>query len=225
MQFILLLSLSSSIEGPGDFGNGSSGDSGRNPDGPSRSAVQQVMSADVQSHCWLNWRANTHKNKTFRQQISSTEAVPVLWADLQSDCCVALTQDVLNYDVGSLGGLRVASCIHSVDPELALLALLQVWDSDFSGWVELIGRVHPPPIRRALLMDLDNITLDGASTISVRGAPGECNAALGLVFNLGRSRWTGNIWERRWNVSLYNVKYSNFTFCARSQLIMKTIIG
>ena len=85
MQFILLLGLSGSVKGPGDFGNGSSGDSGRNPDGPSSSAVQQVMSTDVQSHRWLNWRANTHKNNTFRQLISSTEAVPVLGADPQSD--------------------------------------------------------------------------------------------------------------------------------------------
>lgn len=59
--------------------------------------------------------------------------------------------------------------------------------------MELVGGVHPPPVRRALLVDLDDVTLDGAATISVRWAPGECDAALGLVFNLGGSRWTGRV--------------------------------
>lgn len=102
--------------------------------------------------------------------------------------CIHLTQDVLNQDVRRLGGLRVSGCIHRIDPELALFALLQVGDCNFSGRVELVSRVHSPPIRRSLLMDLDDVTLDGAAAVSVRGAPAECDAALGLVFNLWGSR-------------------------------------
>lgn len=107
--------------------------------------------------------------------------------------CVTLTQDVLNQDVGRLSRLGVSSSIHRVDPELALLALLQIGDCDFSGRMELVGRVHPPPIRRALLMDLDDVTLDGTATISVWRAPGERDAALGLVFNLWGSRRAGRV--------------------------------
>lgn len=61
MEFVLLLGLGGSIEGPGDFGNGSSGDGGGNPDGRSRSAVQQVVSAQVQTHRRLNWRPNRQR--------------------------------------------------------------------------------------------------------------------------------------------------------------------
>lgn len=35
-------------------------------------------------------------------------------------------------------------------------------------------------------MDLNDVTLDGAAAVSFWGAPGERDAALGLVFNLGR---------------------------------------
>lgn len=107
--------------------------------------------------------------------------------------CITLTQDVLNQDVGCFGRLGVSGGVHRVDPELALLALLQVGDGDFSGRMELVGRVHPPPIRRAFLMDLDDVTFDGAATISVWRAPGERDAALGLVFNLRGSRWAGRV--------------------------------
>lgn len=106
---------------------------------------------------------------------------------------VSLTQDVLDQDVGCPGRLRVSGSVHGVDPELAFLALLQVRDGDFSGGVELVGGVHPPPVRRALLVDLDDVTLDGAAAIFVRRAPGECDAALRLVFNLGGSRWAGRV--------------------------------
>lgn len=54
--------------------------------------------------------------------------------------------------------------------------------------MELVSRVHAPPIRRALLVDLDDVTLDWAATISVWWAPAEGDTALGLVFNLGGSR-------------------------------------
>ena len=50
VQFVLLLSLGGSVEGPGDFGNGSPGDGGGNPDGGSRSAVQQIVSAHIERH-------------------------------------------------------------------------------------------------------------------------------------------------------------------------------
>lgn len=104
-----------------------------------------------------------------------------------------LTQDVLNQDVSCPGGLRVSCSIHGIDLELALLSLLQVRDSDFGRWVELIGWVYPPPIRRALLMNLDDVTFDGASAVSFRRAPGECDAALSFVFNLGGARWAGGV--------------------------------
>lgn len=106
---------------------------------------------------------------------------------------MTLTQDVLNQDVRCLGRLRLAGSVHSIDPELALLALLQVRDSDFSRWVELVSGVHPPPVRRAFLMDLDDVTLQGAATIFVRWTPAESDAALGLVFDLRGSRWAGRV--------------------------------
>lgn len=106
---------------------------------------------------------------------------------------VSLTQNVLNQDVCRLGGLRVSGGVHSVDPELALLALLQVRDGDFSGRVELVGGVHPPPIRSALLVDLNDVTLDRAATVSVWWVPAECDAALRLVLNLWGSRRAGGV--------------------------------
>lgn len=59
--------------------------------------------------------------------------------------------------------------------------------------MELVGGVHPPPIRRALLVDLDDVTLDGAAAVFVWWAPGERDAALGLIFNLRGSRWAGRV--------------------------------
>lgn len=60
MKVVLLLGLSSPIyEGPGDFGNGSSCDGGRNPDGGSCSAVQQVISVHVQSDGGFDWGTET----------------------------------------------------------------------------------------------------------------------------------------------------------------------
>lgn len=106
---------------------------------------------------------------------------------------MTLTQDVLNQDVSRLGGLGFSCAVHSVDPELALLALLQVGDCDLSRWVELVGRVHPPPIRRALLMNLNDVTLDGVAAIFVWWSPGERDTVLCLVFNLGGSRCTGRV--------------------------------
>lgn len=102
-----------------------------------------------------------------------------------------LTQDVLNQDVGSSGGLGVPGVVHSVNPELALFAFLQVWNRDFGCGVELIHRVHPPPISSALLVDLDDVTLDRAATVSLWWAPGESDAVLGLIFHLRAAGWAG----------------------------------
>lgn len=54
VEIILRLRFSSSIKGPGDFGEGSSRNGGRNLDGGSCSAVQQIMSTHIQSDCWLD---------------------------------------------------------------------------------------------------------------------------------------------------------------------------
>lgn len=45
-------------------------------------------------------------------------------------------------------------------------------------------------------MNLNDVTFDGASAISFRRAPGERDAALSFVFNLGGTRWAGGVWER-----------------------------
>lgn len=58
MKVILLLYLSGSIKGPGNFGDRSSSNGGRNLDGGSCSAVEEVMSAHIQSDCWFNWTTN-----------------------------------------------------------------------------------------------------------------------------------------------------------------------
>lgn len=42
-------------------------------------------------------------------------------------------------------------------------------------------------------MDLNDVTLDGAATIFVWRAPGKRDAVLGLVFNLGSSRWARRV--------------------------------
>lgn len=101
---------------------------------------------------------------------------------------MTLTQDVLDQDVARPGGLGVPGIIHSINLELALFAFLQVRDSDFSGCVELVGRVHPPPVRSALLVHLNDVTFEGATSIFVWRAPGESDAVLGLVFNHRGSR-------------------------------------
>lgn len=108
-----------------------------------------------------------------------------------------LTQDILHHNVGRLGaGLRVASSVYGVDPEAALLALLQVRDCDLSGGVELVSWVHPPPIRRAIFMDLDDVTLDGAAAIFVWRSPGEGDAALRLVLHFRTAGGAGRIWSK-----------------------------
>lgn len=61
VELVLLLGLSGSVKGPCDLWNGSSGDGGGNPDGGSCSAVQQVVSAHVQSDGRLNWRTNINQ--------------------------------------------------------------------------------------------------------------------------------------------------------------------
>lgn len=59
--------------------------------------------------------------------------------------------------------------------------------------MELVGWVHPSPVWRALFMNLNDVTLNWASTISFRRSPGECDAALGLIFNLGAARWARRV--------------------------------
>lgn len=102
--------------------------------------------------------------------------------------CGTLTQDVLDQDVTCPGRLRVASSIHSINLELALFAFLQVRNCDFSRCVQLVGRINPPPIRRALLMHFNDVPFEGATAIFVWRAPCESDAVLGLVFNQRGSR-------------------------------------
>lgn len=112
---------------------------------------------------------------------------------VSGDESVFLTQDVLDQDICRLGRLRPPGCVDGVDPELALFAFLQVWDGYFSGGVELVCWVHPPPIRRALLVHFNDVTFDRAAAVSVRRTPAEGDAALGLVFDLRGSGRTGDI--------------------------------
>lgn len=104
-----------------------------------------------------------------------------------------LTQDVLSQDLCCPCRLRASSSIHRIDPKLALFALLQVRNNEFSGWVELVSRVYPSPVRAALLMDLDDVTFDWAATIFVWWTPAQSDAVLGLVFNLWSSRRAGRV--------------------------------
>lgn len=105
----------------------------------------------------------------------------------------ALTQDVLSQDLCRPCRLRVSGSIHRIDPKLALFALLQVRNQEFSGWVELVRGVYPSPVRTALLMDLNDVTLNWAAAIFVWWHPAESDAVLCLVFNLWSSRRAGRV--------------------------------
>lgn len=103
------------------------------------------------------------------------------------------TQNVLSQDLCRPCRLRVSSGIHGIDPKLTRSALLQVRNQELIGWVELVSRVYPSPVRTSLLMDLNDVTFDWAATIFVRWSPGECDAVLGFVFNLWGSGSAGRV--------------------------------
>lgn len=104
-----------------------------------------------------------------------------------------LTQNVLSQDLCCPCRLRISSGIHGIDPKLILFALFQVRNKEFIGWVELVSRVYPSPIRTSLLMDLNDVTFDWAATIFVWWTPGECDAVLCFVFNLWGSGRAGRV--------------------------------
>lgn len=58
VDLVLLFGLGGSIKGPADLGDGSSADGGRDPDGGSCSAAQQVVGANVQRDRRLDWRTD-----------------------------------------------------------------------------------------------------------------------------------------------------------------------
>lgn len=101
---------------------------------------------------------------------------------------VGRTLDVFNQNLaGTRAGVRLANGVDGNNPEAVALQRSEAGHRELRGGVEGVGVIDPDPVRLALILDLDDVALDGASSVPLRGLPGQRDAVLRLVCNL-RSR-------------------------------------
>lgn len=82
------------------------------------------------------------------------------------------TLDVFNQNFASTwAGVRLANVVDSNNPEAVTLQLTEAGHSELRGGMEAIGVIDPHPIRFALILNLDDVALNGASSIPLRRLP------------------------------------------------------
>lgn len=91
-------------------------------------------------------------------------------------------------------GVGLADGVDGDDPEAVTLQRTEAGHRELGGGVEGVGVVDPHPVRLALILDLDDVALDGASSVPLRRLPGQRDAVLGLVCDLRGSRHAGRSW-------------------------------
>lgn len=112
------------------------------------------------------------------------------------ECGAERTLDVFNQNFAGAGaGVRLAHVIDSDDPEAVALQCPEAGHRELCGWVEAVWVVHTDPVRFALILDLNDVAFDGASSIPLWRLPGQCNTVLGLISDNRSSRHTGRSWN------------------------------
>ena len=89
--------------------------------------------------------------------------------------------------------IRLSSCSDSNDYELALLVFFEVWYSELSARMQLVGGINSSPIRSTFLVDLDYVALDRTSSIPLWWVPSKFDTGLGFVLYLWARRWARGV--------------------------------
>lgn len=112
------------------------------------------------------------------------------------ECGAEHTLDVFNQNLASAGAwVRLAHIIDSDDPEVVALQCPEAGHRELCGGVEAVWVVHTDPVRFALILDLNDVAFDGASSIPLWRLPGQRHAVFGLISNLRSCRHTGRSWS------------------------------
>lgn len=99
------------------------------------------------------------------------------------------TLNVFNQNFASAwAGVRLANVIDSNDPEVVALQCTETGHSEFSGGMEGVWVIHLDPVRFALILNLNDVALNGASSIPLWRLPGQRDTVLCLICNLRSSR-------------------------------------
>lgn len=105
------------------------------------------------------------------------------------ECTVGRTLDVFNQNFASTwAGVRLANVVDGNNPEAVTLQLTEAGHSELRGGMEGVRVIDLDPIRFALILNLDDVAFNGASSIPLRRLPGKCDAVLCLICNLRSSR-------------------------------------
>lgn len=105
---------------------------------------------------------------------------------------VGPTLNVFNQNFASAwAGVRLANVIDSNDPEVVALQCTETGHGEFSGGMEGFWVIHLDPVRFALILNLNDVALNGASSIALWRLPGQRDTVLCLICNLrsGRHAW------------------------------------
>lgn len=107
------------------------------------------------------------------------------------------TLNVFNQNfAGAWAGVRLANIIDSDDSEAVALQGAETGHGELSGGVEGVWVIHPHPVGFALILDLNDVALDGASSVPLWRLPGQCDAVPRLISNLRSGRHTRRGWSK-----------------------------
>lgn len=113
------------------------------------------------------------------------------------ECGVVHTLNVFHQNfAGAWAGVRLANVIDSDDPEAVALQLTETGHSEFSGGMKGVWVIHPNPIGFALILNLNDVAFNGASSIPLWRFPGQGDTVLCLISNLRSSRHTWRSWSK-----------------------------
>lgn len=108
------------------------------------------------------------------------------------------TLNVFNQNfAGAWAGVRLPNIIDSDDPEAVALQLTETGHSELSGGMEGVWVVHPYPVGFALILNLNDVAFNRASSILLWRLPGQCDTVLCLIGNYRSSRHTWRSWCKK----------------------------
>lgn len=103
------------------------------------------------------------------------------------------TLDVFNQNLASAGArVRFTNVVYSNNPEAMAFQLTETRHSELSGGVQ--GVVHLHPVRFPFILDLNDVPLNGTSTVPLWWLPGQSDTVLCLISNHRSSRHAGRSW-------------------------------
>lgn len=183
MQFVLLVCLSFAIKLPGNLGNWATLDGGGDPDGISSTDAQQVIC----HHIDVDGRWNCQDENIGKMSVTETNKRRVILY-----VRVKHTLDVFNQNLAGAGArVRFANIVYSNDPEAVAFQLTETRHSELSGGVQGVWVVHLHPVRFPFILDLNDVALNGTSTVPLWWLPGQSDTVLCLISNHRSSRHAG----------------------------------